>query len=186
MVIVDDVLGWDFVNNDNDPSDDHGHGTNVAGIVGANANNSIGYSGVDWNCKIMTCKIIDENSTGFYSNWANAIYYAVDNGAHVINMSVGGSAYSRFLEDAVDYAIENTYIKSSVKVYPNPSVRELNVSVNKGAVTFYLYNQFGKLVLQGYNTKDFKIDTTTLPNRFYVLKVKAKDRSRELYKILIN
>jgi hypothetical protein len=50
------VKGWDFANTDNDPADDHGHGTNVAGIIGANGNNSIGYAGVDWNCKLMILK----------------------------------------------------------------------------------------------------------------------------------
>jgi subtilisin family serine protease len=103
----DDINGWDFANDDNDPSDDHGHGTNVAGILAATGNNDIGYAGVDWNCKIMTCKIINEDNFGFYTWWADAIYYAVDNGAKVLNMSVGGSSYSRFLEDAVNYAYEN-------------------------------------------------------------------------------
>ena len=104
---VDDRQGWDFVNDDNDPTDDHGHGTNVAGIIVANGNNSLGYAGVDWNCKLMVCKILDQNNQGFYSWWAEAIYYAVDNGAHVLNMSVGGSSMSVLLRDAVNYAYNN-------------------------------------------------------------------------------
>jgi thermitase len=104
---VDDRQGWDFVNDDNDPTDDHGHGTNVAGIIVANGNNSVGYAGVDWNCKLMVCKILDQNNQGFYSAWAEAIYYAVDNGAHVLNMSVGGSSMSFLLRDAVNYAYSN-------------------------------------------------------------------------------
>lgn len=101
---VDDKVGWDFANSDNDPVDDNGHGTNVTGIIAANANNSIGYVGVDWNCKIMTCKVLDQNNNGFYSWWTEAIYYAVDNGARVINMSLGGPSYSQTMKQALDYA----------------------------------------------------------------------------------
>jgi thermitase len=101
---IDDIEGWDFANDDNDPTDDHGHGTNVTGIIGANANNNLGYAGVDWNCKLMVCKILDQNGSGLYSWWTDAIYYAVDNGAKVINMSVGGSGFSNSMQEAVDYA----------------------------------------------------------------------------------
>ena len=104
---IDDINGWDFANNDNDPTDDHGHGTNVTGIIGANSNNNLGYSGVDWNCKLMIGKILDENNSGFYSWWTDAIYYAVDNGAKVINMSVGGSGFSSSMKEAIDYAYNN-------------------------------------------------------------------------------
>ncbi len=104
---VDDNRGWDFVNNDNIATDDHGHGTNVAGIIGANANNNIGYAGVDWNCKLMICKILNQNNIGYYSWWSDAIYYAVDNGANVLNMSVGGTGFSNLLKDAIDYAYNN-------------------------------------------------------------------------------
>jgi thermitase len=104
---IDDINGWDFVNNDNDPTDDHGHGTNVAGIALASGNNNIGYAGVNWNSKIMICKILDNNNNGFYSWWAEAIYYAVDNGASVINMSVGGNGSSTLLENAINYAYNN-------------------------------------------------------------------------------
>lgn len=104
---IDDIQGWDFANNDNDPTDDHGHGTNVAGIIGADARNNIGYAGVDWNSKLMICKILDQNNSGLYSWWTDAIYYAVDNGANVINMSVGGSGFSNSMQDAVDYAYNN-------------------------------------------------------------------------------
>jgi thermitase len=101
---IDDIEGWDFANDDNDPTDDLGHGTNVTGIIGANANNNLGYAGVDWNCKLMVCKILDQNGSGLYSWWTDAIYYAVDNGAKVINMSVGGSGFSNSMQEAVDYA----------------------------------------------------------------------------------
>jgi|TARA_B110000967_G_scaffold131709_1_gene134480 subtilisin family serine protease len=104
---IDDIKGWDFANGDNDPTDDHGHGTNVTGIIGANSNNNLGYSGVDWNCKLMIGKILDQNNSGAYSWWTDAIYYAVDNGANVINMSVGGLNFSSSMKDAIDYAYNN-------------------------------------------------------------------------------
>jgi len=104
---IDDINGWDFTNNDNDPTDDHGHGTNVTGIIGANSNNNLGYSGVDWNCKLMIGKILDEDNSGSYSWWTEAIYYAVDNGANIINMSVGGSSFSSSMLDAINYAYDN-------------------------------------------------------------------------------
>jgi len=104
---IDDINGWDFANDDNNPTDDHGHGTNVTGIALASGNNNIGYAGMNWNSKIMTCKILDSNNSGFYSWWAEAIYYAVDNGASVINLSAGGNGASVLLEDAVNYAHNN-------------------------------------------------------------------------------
>ena len=104
---VDDIRGWDFAFNDNDPSDGHGHGTNVTGIIGAAGNNNIGYAGVDWKSKLMICKILDDDNLGFYSWWASAIYYAVDQGANVLNMSVGGVSFSSSLELAVNYAYQN-------------------------------------------------------------------------------
>lgn len=104
---IDDVNGWDWANNDKNPTDDHGHGTNVAGITAASGNNSTGYAGVDWNCKVMTGKILNASNSGSYSWFASGIYYAVNKGARVINMSVGGSGFSQSLKDACDFAYAN-------------------------------------------------------------------------------
>lgn len=101
------VPGYDFANNDTDPTDDHGHGTNVAGVALAKGNNSIGYAGVNWNSKVMICKVLDNTNAGFYSWWADGIYFAVDNGAKVINLSAGGFDPSILLENAVNYAYAN-------------------------------------------------------------------------------
>ena len=101
------VPGYDFVNVDADPTDDHGHGTNVAGIALAKGNNSIGYAGVNWNSKVMICKVINSSNQGYYSWWADAVYFAVDNGAKVINMSLGGTTSATYLEDAINYAFNN-------------------------------------------------------------------------------
>lgn len=107
---IDDVKGWDFANTDNNTTDDFGHGTNVAGIIGANGNNSIGYAGVDWNCKLMILKGLDNTNSGFYSWWTDAIYYAVDNGAKVINMSLGGISTSTTLQNAINYALNKNVV----------------------------------------------------------------------------
>lgn len=107
---IDDVNGWDFINNDNNPSDDHGHGTNVGSIAMATGNNSLGISGVNWNSKIMVVKALDENNSGSYSAMIESIYYAVDNGAKVINFSIGGSGYSESLKNAVEYCYNNNVV----------------------------------------------------------------------------
>lgn len=107
---VDDMQGWNFVSNNNIINDDNRHGTHVTGVLGATGNNGFGYAGVDWNCKIMVCKVLDNDLSGFYSWWIEGIFYAVDNGAKVINMSLGGETYSELLKEAVDYAFDNGVI----------------------------------------------------------------------------
>jgi subtilisin family serine protease len=87
--MTDPASWYDFVNNDHDPIDDHGHGTHVAGIAAAASNNNAGISGVAWGAKIMPLKALRENGTGPVSQIAAAIDHATDNGAHVINLSLG-------------------------------------------------------------------------------------------------
>ena len=100
---VDDVYGWDCVGDDNDPMDDNGHGTHVAGIIAAE-NNKIGGIGVAYGCKVMVLKA--GNSSGYFNNSdiAEAIQYAYMNGASVINMSFGGGNISIAVEDALQNA----------------------------------------------------------------------------------
>ncbi len=102
---VDDVRGWDFINNDNDPNDDNSHGTHVAGIAAAEGNNGIGICGLAWNAKIMPVKMLQSSGSGNSSDLASAIEYASDNGATVINMSLG--SYGESL--TVKTALENAY-----------------------------------------------------------------------------
>ena len=105
--LVDDYQGWDYINSDNNPTDDYGHGTNCAGIIGAIPNNSVGYAGVNWNSKIMALKVLDNNNSGSYAGMANSIYYATDNGAKIISMSIGGTGASTALANSLIYA--NTF-----------------------------------------------------------------------------
>lgn len=105
--LIDDINGWDWVNSDNDPTDDHGHGTNVIGIIGAIPNNNNLFTGVNWNSKIMPLKVLNASNSGSYASMANSIYYAVDNGAKVISFSIGGSSPSITLENAINYTNTN-------------------------------------------------------------------------------
>jgi subtilisin family serine protease len=95
------------VNLDSLADDDYGHGTHVAGIAAAVSNNDLGITGVSWGAKIMPLKMLNASGTGTTFNLAKAIYFAVDNGAQVINMSLGASCGSGWpeVEDAVDYAV---------------------------------------------------------------------------------
>jgi subtilisin family serine protease len=96
--------GYDFVNHGTSPADDEGHGTAVAGIIAAHANNGIGIAGVCWNCKIMPVKVLDASGSGTDADVAAGIVWAVDHGADVINLSLGGTETSQTLSDAVSYA----------------------------------------------------------------------------------
>lgn len=98
------VSGYDFANDDSNPQDDYGHGTHVAGIAAASTNNGIGVAGLSWGAKIMPVKVLDSYGGGGYEDVANGIIYAANNGANIINLSLGGSAYSWTLKQAVKYA----------------------------------------------------------------------------------
>jgi len=78
---IDDVRGWDFTSNSNDPDDDNGHGTHVAGVVAAETNNYVGISGIAWNARIMPIKVLTGTGSGNTAWLASAIYYAANNGA---------------------------------------------------------------------------------------------------------
>lgn len=105
---VDDVHGCRVVYNQaehtGDPQDDHGHGTHVAGIIGAQAGNSNGVVGVAYNCQIMAIKAAQYSGVLSTTDIAEAIYYAVSHGADIINMSFGGYARSQIEEDALAVA----------------------------------------------------------------------------------
>jgi len=101
---VDDIHGWDFFNNDNsvfDPADGDSHGTHVAGIIAAAANNGRGVAGVNWQAKIMVLKFIGPDY-GTVSGAVAALNYAADKGVTVVNNSWGGGGYSLALKQAIE------------------------------------------------------------------------------------
>lgn len=98
------VAGYDFVQNDTAPDDGNGHGTHVAGTAAAETNNATGGAGMCPNCLLMPVRVLDNNGSGTLDAVANGITWAADNGAKVINMSLGGSSGTATLQNAVDYA----------------------------------------------------------------------------------
>lgn len=106
---VGDWVGWDFTIDNNDPFDDHGHGTLVTSIIGTERNGT-NYVGVDWNCKLMGLKVVKQNNTFQYADYAEAIYYAVANGARVINMSLRSVDFNQAIEDALEFAHQNNVV----------------------------------------------------------------------------
>ncbi len=103
------VPGYDFINDDDDPTDDHGHGTHVSGIIAA-ALNGVGTAGVCPNCRIMPLKALNANNAGSWSTVAQGILFAVDQGAKVVNLSLGATVSSYTLEAAIDYAAEHDVV----------------------------------------------------------------------------
>jgi len=97
--------GYDFYNDDSDASDDHGHGTFVAGIIAA-SENSMGVKGLYHQARIIPVKVLGETGQGTYEDTAAGIIWAVDHHAKIINLSIGSYAFSNLLRDAVNYALE--------------------------------------------------------------------------------
>ncbi len=115
---VDDWRGWDFYYVDNDPSagstDPYGegvsHGTEVSGLVGAETNNALGVASIGYTNKIMPLQVMSDEGVGYTSDLVAAVYYAVDNGADVINMSLGSASDDPALKAALQYAYDNNVV----------------------------------------------------------------------------
>lgn len=106
------VSGTDIVNSDSDPADGDGHGTHVSGTIAQATENNTGVAGLAHGACIMPVKVLDDNGSGSFADIAEGVYYAVDNGAKVINMSLGTSARFNLRNDpvmdpALDYAYSN-------------------------------------------------------------------------------
>jgi subtilisin family serine protease len=103
---VDDLIGWNFVDNNNNPWDQSGHGTHISGIIAACTDNGVGISAVNPDAVVMPLKVANFVGQARSSMVASAIYYAVDNGARVINLSLGGELVTQAERGAAQYAHE--------------------------------------------------------------------------------
>lgn len=103
---VDDVAGWNFVDGDNNPWDQSGHGTHISGIIAAATNNGIGIAGINPAARIMPLKVANFAGDARSSSVAAAIYYAADSGARIINLSLAGFSISQIERDAAEYAMK--------------------------------------------------------------------------------
>jgi subtilisin family serine protease len=101
---IDDIRGWDFANNDNNPIDDHNHGTHVSGTIGAVGNNAAGVAGVCWQVSLVPLKFLDASGSGATSDAVEATAYATDLGIDLTSNSWGGGGFSQALQDVIDEA----------------------------------------------------------------------------------
>lgn len=156
------VSGRDFVNGDDDPSDDHGHGTMVTGVAAARGGNDIGGAGHCWGCSIMPVKVLGADGRGSVSNIASGIVWAVDRGARVINLSLGLTTDSATLSSAVSYAYDKGAVLvaaagnsgSTTKNYPAAYEKVIGVAGTDGNDTKYSWSNYGswvKLAAPGSN-----------------------------------
>jgi subtilisin family serine protease len=100
----DDLVGWNFVTNTNNPFDDNGHGTHVSGIIGAQGNNGVGVTGVDWNVQLIPLKFLDGSGNGYDSDAVAALNYAIQHGAALSNNSWDGAGNDPALANAIQAA----------------------------------------------------------------------------------
>jgi subtilisin family serine protease len=148
------VPGYDFVNSDADPADDEGHGSAVAGIIAARADNHQGVAGICWNCSIMPVKVLDAHGTGDDTVIAAGIVWAVDRGARVINLSLGGPETTQSLSDAIAYAAAKGAIVvgaagnsgTSVPFYPAADPNAIGVAGTTATDQLYPWSNHGSWV----------------------------------------
>lgn len=132
---VDDVYGWDWVNNDNDPMDDNGHGTHTVGTIAGTGNNGQGVVGVNWTSKVMALKFLDRTGSGSLANGLKALQYAADMGARVASNSWGCQCQSQALDDAVQYAHDKGVVVVVAAGNSNIDALDFSPASADGAVT---------------------------------------------------
>ncbi len=181
---VDDLRGWDFTDAphfpdsgdyltpDNDPNDENGHGTAVAGIAAATANNSLGIAGVAPGCRLMNLRAGTSQGLLEEDDVASAIIYAVDNGARIINMSFGDVAVTPMLRDVIQFAFESgvTLIASagnsaSAEIhYPSGLAQVISVGATNADDGLASFSNFGSTI--DVVAPGLKVLTTAPGNRY--------------------
>lgn len=132
---VDDGYGWDFVHQDNIPWDDSGHGTHVAGVIAANSDNGLGISGINPAARIMVLKAMNFTGHGRSSHIAEAIGYAVDHGARVINISLGGLRRTEIEDHAIAYAVSRDVVVVIAAGNLQADILDVGIAGAPGAIT---------------------------------------------------
>lgn len=146
--------GYDFINDDDDPLDDHGHGTHIAGIIAAVGNNGVGMVGICPDCSIIPVKVLDANNVGTWGSVAAGITYAVDAGADIINLSLGGSSVAQAVREAVDYAVQHDVLvvaaagngRTDAPFYPAALDNVIGVSATRDDDTRWSLSNYGDYV----------------------------------------
>ena len=108
--LVDDWRGWDWIGSDNDPRDANGHGTHVAGTIGARGQNGVGVAGVSWRAALLPLRVMDAQGNGWTSELVDAYSYAAARGARVANVSLGAPGFSRAEHDAIAAARDTLFV----------------------------------------------------------------------------
>jgi subtilisin family serine protease len=143
--------GYDFVNDDADPQDDNGHGTFVAGVAAAITDNGEGVAGAAWKGGIIPVKVLDDQGVGTDAEIASGITFAIDQGAKVINLSLGGPQVSQVLEDAVNAALAADVVViasagndgADVPTYPAAYDGVVAVSATDRSGNFAYFSNYG-------------------------------------------
>lgn len=146
--------GYDFVNDDEEAFDDHGHGTHIAGLIAANANNGTGSAGLCPLCSILPIKVLNASNVGTWSDVAAGIVYAVDHGAQIINLSLGGTSNAPVVQAAVAYATEHDVLivaaagnsRSDTLFYPAALEDAIAVSATRQDDTRWSLSNYGAWV----------------------------------------
>lgn len=178
---IDDWRGWDFVNDDNDPFDDHRHGTHCAGIIGAAGNNSIGVTGVNWTTNLVGIKFLDETGSGTLANAVKSIEYATILGVHVTNNSWGGGGFSQTMLDSIQRAhIQNILFVAAAgnngtdndKIFHYPSGYQVENIIGVAAIDqqdqLADFSQYGKKTVH-IAAPGYEIISTTPDSSYQIL-----------------
>jgi serine protease len=148
------VAGYDFVNSDSNPTDDNGHGSHVAGTVAQSTNNSIGVAGVAYGASIMPIKVLDAGGSGWDTDIADGIYWAVNHGADILNLSLGGYGTSTALQNAVNYAWNQGCVivcaagndNTTLVSYPAGYANSMSVSATEWRDYRAYYSNYGSTI----------------------------------------
>lgn len=165
-------LGYDFVNGDNNATDDHGHGTHVSGIIAALTNNSTGVASIGYKGSIIPVKVLNSSGSGSYANVASGIIYAVDNGAKVINLSLGGTSSSITLQNAVNYAnSKGAYVvaaagnsATTAPLYPAACTGAIAISATDSSDNLASFSNYGSNIFS--SAPGVNINSTYLSNSY--------------------